>query len=352
MDNTNEISESVIGFDALYESMSRCRKGVIWKDSAARYCLNAIEETIKLEDQLKGGTYRAKEPIRFKVTHPKERDITSIAFRDRVYQRSLNDNVIYPAMVKSFIPDNFACQKGKGTDGARERLKAFLRQEYRKNGTEFYVLQMDIKGYYKNMRHDKAFELFKKKLDPESYERAVAVLSEQYAGSKGFDPGSQMVQIAGISFLDGLDHYIKERLRIKHYIRYMDDLILLHPSPDYLAYCKEQISGKLKDIGLEMHPQKSRIYPISEGIKFLGFIFRISAIGKVTMMLKPGNVKAERKKLRRLVNMVKAGRITKSKADECYRGWRAHALKGDSAKLLITMDEYYKDLWRYNNGNT
>lgn len=99
----------------------------MWKDSVAHYVLNGIESTLQLEEDLKSGAYKARPPITFKITSPKEREIVSIAFRDRVYQRSLNDNVVYPAMSRSFIRDNCACQSNKGTDYARERLKCFIK---------------------------------------------------------------------------------------------------------------------------------------------------------------------------------------------------------------------------------
>ena len=103
MDNFNEsmnLEESVISFEALYESMYKCRKGVMWKGSVASYFLNGIERTLELEDQLNRGTYMSSPPFSFKVKYPKERDILSVTFRDRVYQRSLNDNQIYPSMVQ------------------------------------------------------------------------------------------------------------------------------------------------------------------------------------------------------------------------------------------------------------
>ena len=142
-----ELITDAISFERLYESMLKCKKGVMWKDSVASYRLNAIERTDSLNRDLIQGTYKAKQPVRFKITSPKPREIASIAFRDRVYQRSLNDNIVYPIMSNSFIYDNFACQKGKGTDSARNRLKLFLRKYYRKHGNIGYVAQFDIKGY-------------------------------------------------------------------------------------------------------------------------------------------------------------------------------------------------------------
>lgn len=109
-----ELITSVIGFDALYVSMAKCIKGVLWKDSTASFFLRAGENVSRLSKELYNGTYKAKKPRHFMVTSPKPRAIASIAFRDRVYQRSLNDNVVYPTMTASFIYDNYACQKGEG----------------------------------------------------------------------------------------------------------------------------------------------------------------------------------------------------------------------------------------------
>ena len=342
----SNLEESVISFEALYESMYKCRKGVMWKGSVASYFLNGIERTLELENQLRRGTYVSSPPFSFKVKYPKERDILSVTFRDRVYQRSLNDNQIYPSMVKSFIRDNCACQKGRGTDDARARFDCFLHKSFRKWGLNFSVLQCDIHGYYPNMRHDVTKETFRKGLGMCIYNRAEKILDEQYEGDIGYNPGSQMIQIAGISVLDPLDHYIKEVLRIKFYIRYMDDFILFHPDAQYLEECKEKIRAKLKGMGFSFNDKKTRVYPIRKGIMFLGFKYELTKTGKVLMHLNPENVKHERKKLYRLVNLAKNGLRTREKIDACYEGWRNHASKGTSYTLLNNMDKYYNSLWK------
>ena len=346
-DELRDVEENVIGFEALYDSMMKCKRNVMWKDSVAHYYLNAIEETIRLEEQLKKGTYKAKKPVVFTVTSPKRREIVSISFRDRIYQRSLNDNAIYPQMSKSFIYDNAACQKDKGTDFARRRLKCFLQRYYRKYGTnKGYVLQCDIHGYYPNMRHDVAVETFRRGLDPWTFEAAKKVLEDQYEGDTGYNPGSQMIQIAGISVLNRLDHTIKEDLQMEYYPRYMDDFLLVDPAEQRLEHGKERIEKELNSTGFELNEKKTRIYPLSKGIKYLGFWFYLTDTGKVVMLLDSKNVKRERKKLYRLVAKAKRGEITKEKVDHCYAGWRNHAEKGDSKVLLRNMDEYYNSLWK------
>lgn len=338
--------EHIIGFDALYESMQKCRKGVIWKDSVAHFVLNAVEEVLKLEDQLKTGKYHSRKGRVFMLESPKKRQAMGIPFRDRVYQRSLCDNEIYPEITKHLIPDNFACQTGKGTDAARNRLKQFLRRIYIRDGGDCYALQCDIKGYYPNMSHKVAEENLRQYLKPEVADMAIEILREQYEGDVGYLPGSQLVQLLGISILNPMDHYIKEKLRIKEYVRYMDDFILFHKDKEYLEYCKDQIEKGLNARGYHLHPKKTRIFHIEQGFRFLGFDYKLTNTGKVLMFIDPKNVKMERRRLRRMANLVKKGRLTRHKVDECYKCWRNHASKGSSRKLLKRMDTFYEDLWR------
>lgn len=343
--NDEELLESVIGFEAIYNSMLKCKKGVIWKDSAASFHLNGIEQSLKLSKELQNGTYQSRPPKKFMITSPKPREAVSISFRDRVYQRSMNDNVIYPLMSKQFIFDNLACQKGKGTDLARDRLEEFLHKFFRKHGICGGVLKCDIHGYYPNMHHDVAEGIFQERLPPVIYQRTERILREQYKGEIGYNPGSQLIQIAGISVLSPLDHFIKERLRIKFYLRYMDDFILIHENIEYLEYCKNEIAKFLENDGFQLHPKKTQISPVSEKITFLGFEFRLTSTGKVIKTVCSETVRRERRKLRHMVAKSKRGEMPRKKVDEGYKCDKAHLAKGNSFKLIQRTDKYYKQLW-------
>ncbi len=336
--------EEIIGFEALYESMNKCVKGVLWKDGVAFYYHNWIRETLRLERELHDGTYKERPPKFFTVTEPKTREIMSIAFRDRVYQRSLNDKAIYPMTTRSFIYDNHACQKGKGTDKARRRLVCFLQKYYRKHGAEGYVLQCDIKGYYPNMWHDVAKQVLRKYLDDNIYQMAADIL-DNFPGEVGFNPGSQIIQIVGITALNDLDHYIKERLLIEFYIRYMDDFNLIHEKYEKLEESLGSIQNILAGTHMELNMEKTHIRHIKDGIRFLGFYFRLTDTGKVVITIDPKKVKHERKKLRRMVALVKKGEKTRAQVDEHFESWKKSASFGDSFKMLQRMDEFYKSLW-------
>lgn len=337
--------EEVISYDSLWDSFMKCKRGVIWKPSVKHFSLNAVEEVYKIEQQLNNGTWKNGIPKKITIAFPKKREGLSIPFRDRIYQRSINDNVLYKSIQPSFILDNCACQKGKGIDFARKRLKKHLWNQYCHFGIDSYVLQIDIKGYYPNMQHDAVKKKFRRYLADELYEMVCDVLDTQYAGDVGYNPGSQMVQIAGISLLDDLDHYCKERLHLKHYMRYMDDILIIHESKEYLKYVLSEIEKKLDEISFQVHETKTHITPLKKGFTFLGFEYRMTFTGKVIMTLNSANVKHERKKLYRMVNLVKKGERNKDKVDECFKSWCANAKKGNSFNLITRMTIYYNSLY-------
>ena len=338
------MEEDIIGFEALWDSMMKCKRGVMWKDSVAGFVLNGVKEAAKLSEDLENGTYKERSHKYFTILYPKERDIMSINFRDRVYQRSLNDVAIYPAMAKGFIHDNCACQKGKGTDFARDRLKCHMQRFYRKHGADGYVLKMDVRKYYDSMIHEEAKAVFRKKLPENVYNRAATIL-DGFPGDVGFNPGSQIIQIVGLSMLDGVDHLVKDRLRVKHYIRYMDDMLVIGESIEELETIREAVAAKLAEIGFQLHSEKTKIYPLREGVLFLGYQFRLTGTGKVVMSVDPERLKSARRKYYRLVKKSKAGLISRKKVDESYRCFREHASKGNGYLMLKKMDAYYNGLW-------
>ena len=335
----------VIGIDALHLSMRKCEKGVKWKGTVAYYRHHWIDELNKLSKQLEDGTYQERKAKFFTVTEPKRREIMSIHFRDRIYQRSLNDVAIYPQVTKHFIADNFACQKGKGTEAARNRLKEFLYQHYWEHGADGYVLKIDIEGYYPNMDHEFAETMFAKYMDDETYQMAKEVLG-RLPGEVGYNPGSQIVQIVGITALDRIDHFIKEDLKIDHYMRYMDDFILIHPDKEHLKYCLTEIEKKLSAQKMSVNRSKTYIKKITSPITYLGFMYRLTKTGKIVILADPKKIKHERKKIQRMVALVEKGELTKHDVDAHFKAYKSSVRYGSSHNLIYRLNRWYESLWK------
>lgn len=337
--------EKVIGVDALFDSMNKCAKGVRWKGTVAFFRHNWTDEIPKLSDQLHNGSYKERRAKFFTITEPKVREIMSIHFRDRVYQRSLNDVAIYPQVSRSFIADNFACQKGKGTLAARQRLEEYLHRYYRKHGTDGYILKMDIKGYYPNMNHRFAEKMLSEYLDDDTYQMAARVL-QHLPGEVGYNPGSQIVQIVGITALDDTDHYIKERLRVKYYIRYMDDFLIIHHDRETIEGYLTAIRAKLEGQGMRINESKTFIQKVRDPVTHLGFIYRLTPSGKVVVLADPAKIKHEKKKVMRMIAKVRKGKMTKHDVDVHFKAFKGSVRYGNSHQLIYRLNRWYESLWK------
>lgn len=338
--------QDVIGFDALYESMLKCRREVMWKASVANFCLNGAESVARLCHELECGTYKPRPVREFKVYAPKERDIVGISFRDRVYQRSLCDNLVYPILSKSWIYDNMACQKGKGTDRARDRFECFMQRSYRKHDIIGGVLCIDVHGYYPLMWHDVAENVYRSSEIPEwGQDMVIDILRNQYEGDRGYNPGSQVMQITGVSVLSPLDHFIKEKLHIKGYTRYMDDMRIIHHDYEYLRYCKDQIEAKLAELGFEFNEKKTRIHLLTEPVPYLGFTYRLTGSGKVVRTPITSTTRRAQRRIAKLVAMEVRGKRPYGTSDTSYVALRNYVVKADSYWRLERLDEWYTDIW-------
>lgn len=328
--------------------MYKCRKGVMWKDPVARYVNNGIINIHKLRKELINNRYKISPYNIFTIYEPKTREIVSTNFKDRVPQTSLNDNYLYPKMTNSFIYDNHACQVGKGTDPARDRLKVHMQRCFRKHGVESYVLSCDFKDFFGSTRHDVAKEVVRKSVDNDWVLMHTDMIIESF--NHGEDPkvgmglGSPITQITQLALPDELEHFIKENLKIQYYIRYMDDFTLIHHDKEYLKYCLEEIKKRIEPLGVSLNTKKTQLYKLKQGIKFLGFTFKLTNTGKVLMILNKENLKIRRRKIKKHKGLLDEGRMTEEQIQQSFDGWKAHAEKGDNYYTIKEMEQFYRKI--------
>ena len=332
--------DQAFSFEELYDKMLECRKGVSWKGSTQSFLLNANSNISKMEQEILEGVYKFSIPTYFKVWSPKERDIVACNFKDRIVQRAFCDNIAYPKMTKDLIYSNVACQKGKGTDCGRNLLKKYMYRSYKKWGTDFYCLQIDIKGYYPHMNHEYINSLFREKLEDKEYDLYLKIMNFFYPGDIGYNPGSQLVQIAGICGLNKLDHYCKEKKHCKYYIRYMDDIVILHNDKKFLEELLNDIKSELAKIGFEPNQKKTIIYPQSHNVEFLGFKWCINASGKIFIRVKANSFKRAKKHWKGMKKAIKHKKVSITYKDvqtsvESYRSYISRANCNDKILKII-----------------
>ena len=330
-----------ISYGFLRLALKKCCRNVRWKDSIVGYELHAARNTHRLHEDLKNGTYKISPYQHFKIYEPKERDIVATRIRDRQVQMALCMAGLYRDITEHFIYDNCACQLGKGTDFAHIRLKSHLRQFYRKHGTNGYVLKLDVKKFFPSTRHDVAKAAVNKHVsDPRAAEFVCNVV-DSFGGDTGIGLGSQISQLVELAVLDDLDHFIKEELKITHYVRYMDDMILVHEDEAYLKYCWREIEKKLNELHLRLN-EKSTLYPLSQGVVFLKWRFIFSSTGKLHMLVNKETSGKMRRRLKRILIKEINGEYSEGTADRSLDAWLANADRGNTFYQQQRMIQYYE----------
>lgn len=323
--------EEICTFEVLYKAYLSARRGKRRKLSEAQYEANVLMLTERLAYILNTNEYVPSKFEIFYVYEPKKRLVQAPAFVDKVVQHALVDNAIYEAITKSFIPENCASQIGKGMHYGLDCLKRDMIDYWRKNKTtDGWVLKCDVRHFFASIDHGLLKEKLRKKVvDDRIYELVCLYID---ASADGLPLGYQTSQLFALLYLDEFDHFVKERLRIRYYVRYMDDFFLIHPDKEYLKYCQKEIEKFIGGLRLELN-EKTNIFPLRHGIDFLGFHTYITESGQIIRKLRHASVKRMKDKIRKWKKDYPAGRITKKEIVDSWTAWDAHAAHGNTYTL-------------------
>jgi retron-type reverse transcriptase len=239
-------------------------------------------ELLQLERELKSGCYRTGRYLAFEVHDPKPRTVSAAPFRDRIVHHALY-HVVGPIFERGFIHDSYANRIGKGTHRAVARYER-CRDRYR------YVLRCDIHRYFPAIDHEilktdlrrrvscaPTLWLLDTIIDGSNPQEPVNAyypgddLFEPYRRRRGLPIGNLTSQFFANVYLDGLDHFCKEVLRARGYVRYVDDFALFHDEPVVLEDWRDQLAAYLARRRLSLHPEKTWIEPTRHPARYLGF---------------------------------------------------------------------------------
>lgn len=332
--------EEIFSFENLYNAHKSSRRSKGHIREIVSFEVNLSYNIASLVKSLRNKTYKLGNYYRFYIYEPKERLIEALPYKDRVVIKCFCTNVLIPMIEKRLINDNVACRKKKGTLYGIRRLEYFLKKAYKQNKTnEIYYLKCDIKKYFPSIDHDILFSLLK--ILPFSKDELWFIdktINEQPGNSKmGLPLGNQTSQWYALFYLNKVDRLIKEKLRIKGYVRYMDDMILIHEDKEYLRKCKKEIEKMCKEeLKLELN-NKTQIGKVKYGIDFLGFRHILTKTGKVVRKLRKSSKQRLKSHLKTL-NKLKV----KNLVDNDYvmvrkNAYYAHILYSNEEKLIKTL---------------
>jgi retron-type reverse transcriptase len=338
MKRHGNLFDKIASFENLLLAARKARRGKRFKQSAARFNLNLEKELLRIQRDLLTGAYQPGGYKDFIVYDPKPRLISAAPYRDRVVHHALCA-VIEPIFDRAFIHDSYACRKGKGNHAAVDRYTAFAKKNR-------YVLKCDIRKYFQSIDHDILFDAIQRKIKcPRTLELTRIIIGSRidlahteyfdgddiftpYNRNKGIPIGNLTSQFFANVYLNGFDHFIKETLGCRHYIRYVDDFVTLHDDKAFLHEVRYRMEDFLASSRLRLHDRKSRVCRVKDGIRFLGY-----RVFPTHRLLDKGNALRMRRKMKTMAREFQDGQTTLSEIQPRIQSWIAHAKHADTWRL-------------------
>jgi RNA-directed DNA polymerase len=333
------IWETLTSVENLLYAYRKARRGKRSKRGVAEFGLNLERELLALQRALRGGTYRPGEYRLFTIYERKPRLIAAAPFRDRVVHHAVMQ-MIEPRLDRTFISDSYACRVGKGVHAAVDRYQAWA-QTYR------YVLKMDIQQYFPSMDH----ALLKEKLRRRIKDTQVLDLLDRIIESSpqrttalhyflgddlltpldrrtGIPIGNLTSQFFANLYLDDFDQYVKQELKVRPYLRYVDDMVVLDDDKGRLDEIRAAVRERLASNRLRLHPRKANISPVADGLNLLGYV-----IYPARRRLRSDNGHRFVRKLRNMVEAYRVGRVEWAHIVSSLQSWIGHAQHADTEGL-------------------
>lgn len=264
MKRAGSLFDTIFTRDNLYAAYLQARDNKRSTRACYMFERNLGGNLAKLLDEIHGNSYRPRPYHLFTVYEPKQRVIHAPAFRDRVVQHAIYQ-VIYPIFDRSFLVNSCACRVGFGT----HRASRMLHQAMRQCSADDYYLQLDVRKFFYSIDRAILRTLVERKIK----DRRLVDLMVQFAddsGPVGIPIGNLLSQLFALIYLSHLDHFVKRGLKVRHYVRYVDDFVLVGLSRDDCLKTKARIETFLAD-NLRLRLSKSTIQRIGKGINFVGY---------------------------------------------------------------------------------
>lgn len=257
--NLYKIGNIINVYNEVCRNAKNPRKVAEFKEYRASY-LSRIYNILKTRTY-KPGPYNI-----FTIYEPKERRIVSQGMLDKVINHLVSRYILYPAILPCLLDVNVASRKDMGTRKGLELCEKFhniCKIKYK----EYYILKADISKFFASIDHNILKEKLKRKIkDVEALKIVFDIIDSE---SNGLSIGNMTSQVLAIFYLNDMDHFIKEKLHIKYYVRYQDDFLLFHQSKEYLKYCLEQLKLFLEKEHLKLN-KKTRIFKSTNNFIFIG----------------------------------------------------------------------------------
>ena len=315
-------------YEKLLEAHIKSRKGKGYRKEIILFNLKQEEYIMWLYEKLKNKTYKHGGYSEFYVTEPKVRKIEKSRYLDRIVHRWVVDNFLEPCYVPKFINTSYACLKERGMHRAAVYVKDTMKH-CKIKWDEYYILKMDVAKYFDNINKKILLKILERNIkDPDLMWLIKEIL---YANKreKGLEIGNYTSQMFANIYLNEVDQYIKHKLKVKYYCRYLDDSIVIVRTKKEAKEILEKIKKYLKEnLELELN-QKTQIFKNKQGVNFCGY-----KINEYRMKLRDKGKRKLKKKVKKLKEEIQKGNITSKEARKYLAGHLGYIKYANNYNLL------------------
>ena len=329
----------IITFENLLRASRQAQKGKRLNGNVLAFNYRLEQELFQLQAELRVQSYRPGEYRTFEIRDRKRRLISAAPYRDRVVHHALC-NVIMPLLERTLIGQTYANRVGYGSHRALKQFTDWTRR-YR------YCLQCDIQKYFPSIDHEILKALIRCKIKcPETLWLIDCIIDgsneqvpviEYFPGDglltpvqrrRGLPIGNLTSQFFANLYLSPLDHFVQEKLKLGHYLRYVDDFAAFSNDRGELAEARIAMEEFLARLRLKMHPIKSQLFETRHGASFVGFRVLPDRI-----RVRNDNVRKARRCLKQLQRQYEAGEIELQPLVQRLQSWESHLKHGDTWRL-------------------
>lgn len=261
--------QKIISIEHLFQSWNEFKKNKRGRRDVQIFERNLEDNLFELHTNLANKTYQHKNYTAFNIYDPKFRHIHKATVLDRIVHHGVV-SIIEPIFDKTFIYDSYSCRLEKGTHGAVKRLVNFANTVSKNYTEDCWALKLDIKKFFASVNHKVLLNLLKRKIRDHDILWLLIQVIDSFP--LGIPLGNLTSQVFANIYLNELDQFVKHRLRIKCYLRYADDFIMLSCSNDLNHWINGIEVFLWKELKLTLHPKKITLRRLYWGIDFLGYI--------------------------------------------------------------------------------
>ncbi len=266
--------EQIISVDNILLAWKEFVLGKRNKADVQEFSLHLMDNILQLHDDLANGSYQHGPYEQFNIADPKPRLIHKASVRDRLLHHAVY-RILYPFFDRTFIADSYSCRNEKGTHKAIEQFIRMSDQVSHNNRRTAWVLKCDVRKFFASIDQQKLLEILRQYIPDQRIIALLQNIIESFSISpgRGLPLGNLTSQLLVNVYMNEFDQFVKHRLKVKNYIRYADDFVLLSEDHHQLESLLPRIRRFLeRDLQLSLHPNKVSITSLSSGIDFLGWV--------------------------------------------------------------------------------